>query len=69
VVYATLLTKPEKIFVGRLHRKGLYRGGGWYHFSRQGVAYLRGDGLNHGYWSPASCHWLLVTGGIVAVTT
>jgi len=25
VVYATLLTKPEKIFVGRLHRKGLYR--------------------------------------------
>ena len=25
VVYATLLTKPEKIFVGRLHRKGLCR--------------------------------------------
>ena len=25
VVYATLLAKPEKIFVGRLHRKGLYR--------------------------------------------
>jgi LysM repeat protein len=25
VVYATLLTKPEKIFVGRLYRKGLYR--------------------------------------------
>ena len=25
VVYTTLLTKPEKIFVGRLHRKGLYR--------------------------------------------
>jgi hypothetical protein len=27
VVYATLLAKPEKIFVGRLHRKGLYRRG------------------------------------------
>ncbi len=27
VVCATLLTKPEKIFVGRLHRKGLYRVG------------------------------------------
>jgi hypothetical protein len=27
VVYATLLAKPEKIFVGRLHRKGLYRVG------------------------------------------
>ena len=25
VVYATLIAKPEKIFVGRLHRKGLYR--------------------------------------------
>jgi LysM repeat protein len=25
VVYATLLAKPEKIFVGRLHRKGMYR--------------------------------------------
>ena len=25
VVYATLLTKPEKIFVGRLHRRGLFR--------------------------------------------
>jgi len=25
VVYATLLAKPAKIFVGRLHRKGLYR--------------------------------------------
>ena len=25
VVYATLLAKPEKIYVGRLHRKGLYR--------------------------------------------
>jgi LysM repeat protein len=25
VVYATLLAKPEKIFVGRIHRKGLYR--------------------------------------------
>ena len=25
VVYATFLTKPEKIFVGRLHRKGLCR--------------------------------------------
>jgi len=25
VVYATLPAKPEKIFVGRLHRKGLYR--------------------------------------------
>lgn len=27
VVYATLLAKPEKIFVGQLHRKGLYRVG------------------------------------------
>ena len=27
VVYATLLEKAEKIFVGRLHRKGLYRVG------------------------------------------
>ncbi len=27
VVYATLLAKPEKIFVGRCHRKGLYRVG------------------------------------------
>ena len=27
VVYATLLAKPEKIFVGRLHRKGMYRVG------------------------------------------
>ncbi|MEE4264344.1 MAG: LysM peptidoglycan-binding domain-containing protein [Desulfobacteraceae bacterium] len=27
VVYATLIAKPEKIFVGRLHRKGLYRVG------------------------------------------
>ena len=27
VVYATLIAKPEKIFVGRLHRKGLYRMG------------------------------------------
>ena len=27
VVYATLMAKPEKIFVGRLHRKGLYRVG------------------------------------------
>ncbi len=27
VVYATLLANPEKIFVGRLHRKGLYRVG------------------------------------------
>ena len=27
VVYATLLAKPEKIFVGRAHRKGLYRVG------------------------------------------
>ncbi len=27
VVYATPLVKPEKIFVGRLHRKGLYRAG------------------------------------------
>ena len=27
VVYATPLLKPEKIFVGRLHRKGLYRVG------------------------------------------
>ena len=27
VVYATALVKPEKIFVGRLHRKGLYRVG------------------------------------------
>ena len=27
VVYATLLAKPEKIFIGRLHRKGLYRVG------------------------------------------
>ena len=27
VVYATLLAKAEKIFVGRLHRKGLYRVG------------------------------------------
>ena len=27
VVYATLLAKPEKVFVGRLHRKGLYRVG------------------------------------------
>ena len=27
VVYATVLAKPEKIFVGRLHRKGLYRVG------------------------------------------
>jgi LysM repeat protein len=27
VVYATLMTKPEKIFVGRLYRKGLYRAG------------------------------------------
>lgn len=25
VVYATLLARPEKIFVGRLHRKGIYR--------------------------------------------
>ena len=25
VVYATLLAKPEKIFIGRIHRKGLYR--------------------------------------------
>jgi len=25
VVYATFLAKPEKIFVGRLHRKGMYR--------------------------------------------
>ena len=25
VVYATLLAKPEKVFVGRLHRKGMYR--------------------------------------------
>jgi len=25
VVYATLIAKPEKIYVGRLHRKGLYR--------------------------------------------
>jgi LysM repeat protein len=25
VVFATLLARPEKIFVGRLHRKGLYR--------------------------------------------
>ena len=28
-VYATALVKPEKIFVGRLHRKGLYRVGLW----------------------------------------
>ena len=27
VVYATLMAKPEKIFVGRLYRKGLYRVG------------------------------------------
>ena len=27
VVYATPLVKPEKIFVGRLHRKGLHRAG------------------------------------------
>ena len=27
VVYATLIAKPEKLFVGRLHRKGLYRVG------------------------------------------
>jgi hypothetical protein len=27
VVYATLLARPEKIFVGRLHRKGMYRVG------------------------------------------
>ena len=27
VIYATLLAKPEKIFVGRQHRKGLYRVG------------------------------------------
>ena len=27
VVYATRLDKPEKVFVGRLHRKGLYRVG------------------------------------------
>ncbi len=27
VVYATLMAKPEKIFVGRLHRKGLNRAG------------------------------------------
>ena len=27
VVYATLLAKPEKVFVGRLHRKGMYRVG------------------------------------------
>ncbi len=27
MVYATPLVKPEKIFVGRLHRKGLYRAG------------------------------------------
>jgi len=27
VIYATLLAKPEKIFVGRLHRKGMYRVG------------------------------------------
>lgn len=26
-VYATMMAKPEKIFVGRLHRKGLYRVG------------------------------------------
>jgi LysM repeat protein len=26
-VYATSLVKPEKIFVGRLHRKGIYRAG------------------------------------------
>ena len=25
VVYATLLAKPEKVFLGRIHRKGLYR--------------------------------------------
>ena len=25
VVYATLLAKPEKVFVGRIHRKGMYR--------------------------------------------
>jgi len=25
MVFATLLTKPEKVFVGRAHRKGLYR--------------------------------------------
>jgi hypothetical protein len=28
-VYATPLVKPEKIYVGRLHRKGLYRAGLW----------------------------------------
>ena len=27
VVYATLLAKPEKFFLGRLHRKGMYRVG------------------------------------------
>jgi LysM repeat protein len=27
VVYATMLAKPEKIFLGRLHRKGMYRVG------------------------------------------
>ena len=27
VVYATTLLKPEKLFVGKLHRKGLYRVG------------------------------------------
>ncbi len=27
VVYATLIAKPEKIYVGRLHRKGIYRVG------------------------------------------
>ncbi len=27
VVYATLLAKPEKVFVGRVHRKGMYRVG------------------------------------------
>lgn len=26
-VYATMMAKPEKIFVGRLHRKGMYRVG------------------------------------------